>query len=481
MKITKDGPQSIGQIARHFEHGNLFLSPEEYQRESAWGMEQKQRLIDTVFRRLDIPKFYLWKVDQRTLSSGYPEGETKELYKALLDRRRKENDDPDPYIFEVVDGQQRIRTILEYMGQKPPNDRLYRGPWRPPFNALDETPVAKGRGYEKLNPDQQNQFDQYSLSIMVLEDAKIPEIRDMFLRLQSGTPLKAQQERDATGSDVGTNARLLSELPFFINGVAFSGEDGNHRRLASQMLLLEYRDKIAKCTSQSLDRFYEDHVANRLDRGVVSRAKAIVDTLGKIFPAKCPHLNRSYALSLYWALSRILQSYTISGAELPKIKENFEKLNIGRIEASQRDYSAKPGDDVFEELSLTMSYGTDGLDKLAARHDILTKFVFAGVTLTSLPALDPKRAFTHEEKLILSHAAGGRCQLSCDGNACGRAVLFDDAAIDHIIPHSRGGKSELCNGRYAHKLCNIARGARDGFDPSKQCCLLSGQSPGDAT
>ena len=35
MKITLNGPQSIAQIQRHFSHGNLFLSPEEYQRESA--------------------------------------------------------------------------------------------------------------------------------------------------------------------------------------------------------------------------------------------------------------------------------------------------------------------------------------------------------------------------------------------------------------------------------------------------------------
>jgi hypothetical protein len=35
---------------------------------------------------------------------------------------------------------------------------------------------------------------------MVLEKASIDEIRDMFLRLQNGTPLNAQQKRDAMGS-----------------------------------------------------------------------------------------------------------------------------------------------------------------------------------------------------------------------------------------------------------------------------------------
>jgi hypothetical protein len=64
MKITNNGPQSIGQITKHFAHGNLFLSPDEYQRENAWDIHQKKLLIDTIFRGMDVPKFYLWKIDQ---------------------------------------------------------------------------------------------------------------------------------------------------------------------------------------------------------------------------------------------------------------------------------------------------------------------------------------------------------------------------------------------------------------------------------
>src|SRR5579883_1725473 len=116
MKSTAFGPQSIGQLAKHFQTGTLFLSPNEYQRESAWHLDQKRLLIDTVFRGMDIPKFYLWKVDQRTLTQSYPDGQTKKWYATVLDTKRKENDDPDPFLFEVVDGQQRIRTMLEYMG-----------------------------------------------------------------------------------------------------------------------------------------------------------------------------------------------------------------------------------------------------------------------------------------------------------------------------------------------------------------------------
>jgi len=41
MIITNNGPKTVDQVARHFKVGDLFLSPEEYQRESAWDLDQK--------------------------------------------------------------------------------------------------------------------------------------------------------------------------------------------------------------------------------------------------------------------------------------------------------------------------------------------------------------------------------------------------------------------------------------------------------
>ena len=175
MIVTQNGPQNIDQVKTYFECGNLFLSPEEYQRENAWRPAQKQLLIDTIFRGLDIPKFYFWKIDQGTLADGYPDGEAKELYRQLLEHKRRENDDPNPYVFEAVDGQQRIRTILEFMGVKPPNEHCYRGAWHEPYTSLDETPMARGKRYDQLNAEQRISFGQCLLTVMILERATIDE------------------------------------------------------------------------------------------------------------------------------------------------------------------------------------------------------------------------------------------------------------------------------------------------------------------
>ena len=474
MIISSNGPQSIGQIQKQFTTGNLFLSPEEYQRENAWDLPQKQLLIDTIFNGMDIPKFYLWKIDDRTLADGYPCGEAKELYRSILLKKRTENDDTNPYIYEVVDGQQRIRTILEFMGVKPPNDSCYRGTWRDPFPSLIETPMAKGKFYNQLNVDQQIKFDEKPLSVMVLESAKIDEIRDMFLRLQNGTPLKAQQKRDAKGASIGRVAKDLADLSFFKTSVNFDNTVAIHHLVASQMLGLELKDKIVSCTSRQLDKLYDHYKKISFDVAISARTKKMVEVLGKIFSEQNPHLNQNYALSLYWLLSRILLNYEIPADQYPRIKDNFEKLDVTRIEARDRDYG-DPEDEIYEDLTLAMSRGNTGVDGISTRHDIIGRFLFAGVYLKQLPKLDPRRNFSHEEKLILYHKAQGCCQLEHNGKICGKAIPFDSAVVDHIIPHTKGGATKLANGRIAYNLCNIARGSRDEFKPDTDCHLLSRQ------
>ncbi len=471
MIVTQNGPQNIDQVKTYFECGNLFLSPDEYQRENAWNMGQKQLLIDTIFRGMDIPKLYFWKIDDATLAKGYPDGETKQLYKGILERKRRDNEDPNPYVFEAVDGQQRIRTVLEFMGVKPPSAECYRGTWHDTYPSLAETPMAKGRPYAQLNPEQKIHFGQCRLTIMVLESATIDEVRDMFLRLQNGTPLNAQQKRDALGSRIGKHAREIASLPFFATSVNFEGGSGDYHRVISQMLLLESRDKITSCTSRQLDKFYEKHTHADLDANVVARTKKIVKLLGGIFPKRNPALNRSYALGLYWTLSRILQTYEVPEAEYPKMLANFERLDQRRLEAMNREY-ANDGDDILEDLSQSMSRGTDGSERISDRYEIITQFVFDGVALRPHPNLDPRRNFTFEERLILYRRSEGKCQLSCNSKPCGRPIEFEDSVVDHITPHSRGGITALENGRLAHRSCNISRGVRDDFDPGTECCLL---------
>jgi hypothetical protein len=168
----------------------------------------------------------------------------------------------------------------------------------------------------------------------------------------------------------------------------------------------------------------------------------------------------------------MLKTYDVPESQFQAVRGNFEKLDIARLEALERGYSNKPDDEVYSDLSLAMSRGNTGLDGISTRHRIICQYLFEAVALKEYPNLDPQRSFSEEEKLILYHRAKGCCQLALNGKECGRSLSFDDAQIDHILPHSREGRTMLENGRVAYKSCNIARGVRDDFDPKKDCLRL---------
>ena len=65
-----------------------------------------------------------------------------------------------------------------------------------------------------------------------------------------------------------------------------------------------------------------------------------------------------------------------------------------------------------------------------------------------------KRNFTKAQRLQLLRKAGYRCQI------CGTKLTVDNWEADHIIPYSRGGKTENWNGQALCSTCNRQKGNR---------------------
>src|SRR5579859_349772 len=67
---------------------NKILPQPEYQREEVWTRYQRQLLIDSIFRSYDVPKIYLRGIEK------------------------------DTYEYEVVDGQQRLKAVVDFFANK---------------------------------------------------------------------------------------------------------------------------------------------------------------------------------------------------------------------------------------------------------------------------------------------------------------------------------------------------------------------------
>ncbi|KAJ1493154.1 hypothetical protein T484DRAFT_1929889, partial [Baffinella frigidus] len=67
---------------------------------------------------------------------------------------------------------------------------------------------------------------------------------------------------------------------------------------------------------------------------------------------------------------------------------------------------------------------------------------------------------TEELKRNLYEQQAGKCSICAEGLDLARFMEGTYAEVDHVIPHSKGGRSDAGNAGLAHVACNRAKGAK---------------------
>jgi len=174
-RVTQERNDFLSPQVRDFvrEKKWLNLRPE-YQRRLVWDLEKKSRFIESLLMNIPVPPVFLYETD--------------------LNR------------YEVMDGQQRLNTILEFYD----NNLALKG--------LDTWSVLNGRTYSKCPPRIQRGLDRRRISANVLlaeniRDTKHADFirRTVFERLNTGgQQLNHQELRNSLYS--GPLNELLLEL-----------------------------------------------------------------------------------------------------------------------------------------------------------------------------------------------------------------------------------------------------------------------------
>lgn len=383
----------------------------DFQRPAVWSTSQKQLLVDTILRDYDVPKLY-W---------------------------RKTGSKPDTY--DVVDGQQRLRAVWDF----------FDGKFKLPKDAddIDDEKVA-GCLYQDLPDDLRIRFDSYALDVVILEETDEDEVREMFLRLQNGTSLKAQEKRNAYPGKMRDFVHELSSHRFF-NSVAFKNSRFSYDHIAAQLVCLEISGEPTNIKNTDLNKMYE---ANREfdDKSPIAKAvRRNLDILADVFPEKTPELERFNVISLYCVIAELSQNYVLS-----EIKEHIHDWFI-EFEAVRRDETAKPQDEADAEwitYNGKISHSTDAVDSIRFRMEFMLRHLLQ--KFPSLARKDGQRGFTHMQKLAVFRRDGGHCQvkLKCEGIR----LTWDDWHCDHKIPHSKGGKTTVDNAQVSCSACNLTKG-----------------------
>jgi hypothetical protein len=382
----------------------------DYQRPAVWSSAQKQLLVDSILRGYDVPKFYWRQVSKK------------------------------PVKFDVVDGQQRIRAIWEFCN----------GTYGLPKEAdeIDGNPVA-GLKYQDLPYDLRIKWDTYNLDVVVMDDADEEETREMFLRLQNGTSLKAQEKRNAMPGNMRDFVKSLASHSIF-SVCGFTNSRYVYDQVAAQMVLLELNGGPCNVKNADLNRMYEINKAFDTNCAKAKKCRRVLDFLYSAFPTKTPELERFNLISLYGVASQLLETYVIKdrASDLAKWFITFETF--------RREQDKLPEGEADNEILKyheKTSHSTDSEDSLSSRHVFLLRKFFEAVPDVELK--DDQRLFSYEQRLAIYRRDEGLCKIAirCQGQKC----EWDNWAADHIKPWSKGGKTTVKNGQVACIPCNSAK------------------------
>jgi hypothetical protein len=384
----------------------------DFQRPAVWSTAQKQLLIDSMLREYDVPKMYWRKVGEK----------------------------PDRY--DVVDGQQRLRAIWSFVD----------GEFHLPKNAdpIDDMAIA-GCSYQNLPDELQIRFDQYTLDVVVLEDTGEDEVREMFLRLQNGTSLKAQEKRNAMPGRMRDFVRSLTEHPFF-GRVGFANSRFTHDQVAAQLVCLELQGGPTNVKDGDLNRMYKSEEQFDVDGKLAKTVRKTLDLLAEVFIDKTPELERYNVVTLYGVIAELQRAYVL-GEIKAQLREWFLDFEVRR--RAQEALDAETAEPEWVAYKEKISHSTDAQESIRFRLDFLMRDLLSRFPGLSLK--DEQRDFTYSQKLAIFRRDHQTCQLKikCDGVR----VVWDDWHCDHKVPWSKGGKTTVENGQVACPACNLSKGA----------------------
>jgi hypothetical protein len=143
MAISNLNQYNVADFLNWHTEGSLELNPH-FQRRAVWTPSARSYLIDTILLQLPIPKIYIrTKINLKTRAS----------------------------IREVVDGQQRLRAIIDFASNR--------------FSIDKRSEQFSGQTYETLPDENKDMFLRYDFSVEQLINASDNDVLEIFARLNS--------------------------------------------------------------------------------------------------------------------------------------------------------------------------------------------------------------------------------------------------------------------------------------------------------
>jgi hypothetical protein len=421
----------------------------EYQRGAVWKPPQQKRLIDSVLRGYPLPMIYLL-------------------------RKRQEFRGEYHTSYDVIDGQQRINAMSEFFNNKfplfDPKEDAKEARF-PRFIEVQSCDWGRKR-FEDLTPDLKARFLNSEIAVVEVEveAANDNEARDLFVRLQAGLPLTAQEKRDAWPGQLPLYISRLAGRhteaghPFFDlikrsagrkamdDGTTPDDARGAYRQLCAGWLMLFMErwsggpEAFLDVSNKRIDEFYYEHID--FDK-TSAEAKRFEKNLQKayevLFKPKAKKLKPYEALHVLLLIDVLLDGYA------PDWESRFEdSLDAFRAKLSDATKKAREGEEAgpfWNRFGIFTRASSDRKDSIATRHQFFLTTMYSTLKPRSL---DKDRIFGPLDKEYIYYRDKMLCQV-CDHD---KKVEWSDAEFHHVDGYASGGKTMAANGALVHRACH---------------------------
>ena len=354
MKI-ESLPMQIKDLLDLKRHDMLTVNPE-YQRGAVWNVVQQKKLIDSVLRGYPLPSIYL---HFKYIAIGEYEKKT----------------------LEIIDGQQRINALYAFsenafeLFDPIQDDKQAKFP-----KFIKEAPCPWARKkYQDLSPEDKEKFDNTVVYVLQITPDLEDEARDLFIRLQAGMPLNAQEKRDAWPGgytefvlQYGGKPKILrySGHEFFQKTLKpKSGDRGKIRTYCAQigMLFFERTENNAwtDVGTKAVDDYYYKNLDFDVEAQRVKEFKKALDKLVDLFLGyKGSQIKQHEAMHLVLFVHELMNGYAPDWEK--RFIDAFDKFRYNVASAKK----LKSG--VFwDNFGMLSSTHADAAQTVQQRHEFL--------------------------------------------------------------------------------------------------------------
>lgn len=419
---------SVRRLIAQHKRGNLNLSPV-FQRDSVWTLGDRRRLIASMFDGIPLPSIFLYR------------GEKK-------------------HQLDVIDGKQRLETILYYMGSVGFEDNVFVA------TNLDEGAVGRRRAaWTDIPPALQSDFLDIELPVIEVQ-GDLDDVLNLFVAINStGRKLVKQEIRRAKFGRSAllqtANAIADEETRFFLDQGVFTKSQVSRQRhvefCAEMLVTLDKRRPLNKKSEM------DSVIANSGDRYTPAELRSLRKALKRAI-RDCRQILPNLATvrfrhsSELYSLLFVLSELRVDGAVLddPRSQKLANgiltqfSVDIDEVAADSASRWNQPKTVVPTKYRTLASKDTDSRKTRMGVQRILRELL-EDVFVNK----DARRQFNETQRRLIWHSANVK---NCA--VCKTRLTWKTFEADHIRPHAKGGKTALDNAQLLCGPCNRAKSAR---------------------